>query len=375
MQAAAVISGDFVNTGGQDMANYALARRLADTQVETHVVAHHVANNLKDAPGVVCHRVRRPLRSNMLGSPLLDMRGRAVAKLLHPRRARIVVNGGNCQVYDVNWVHYVHAAYASASRAHWLRRLKGRIKRPIDLAQERTAISKAELVIANSARTKRDLEQHLGVESKRIQVVYFGVDADRFAPADEERRQRARAALGLADRPAIAFVGALGDRRKGFDTLYDAWKQLCGKPSWDGDLFVVGRGAELEAWRERAKRDALDGRVRFLGFRRDVPEILAACDALVAPTRYEPYGLGVHEALCCGLPSIVTIHAGVAERFPEALQPLLLQDPESATELAHLLQAWRSGAASFRASALELSTILRQRTWEAMADEIIAALS
>ncbi|MDK2408772.1 glycosyltransferase [Aphanizomenon sp. PH219] len=54
--------------------------------------------------------------------------------------------------------------------------------------------------------------------------------------------------------------------------------------------------------------------INFLGFRADVPNLLRAADCLVAPTRYEAYDLGVHEALCCGLPAIVSADAGVDER-------------------------------------------------------------
>ena len=50
----------------------------------------------------------------------------------------------------------------------------------------------------------------------------------------------------------------------------------------------------------------LEGRVRFLGFRRDMPAVFAACDLLIHPARYEAYGLAVHEALCRGLPALVT---------------------------------------------------------------------
>lgn len=59
----------------------------------------------------------------------------------------------------------------------------------------------------------------------------------------------------------------------------------------------------------RAVRDGMHERIKFLRFREDVARVLSACDALVAPTRYEAYGVGVHEALYCGLPAM----------FPRAL--------------------------------------------------------
>ena len=81
----------------------------------------------------------------------------------------------------------------------------------------------------------------------------------------------------------------------------------------------------------------------FLGFRNDVPKILALHATLsLLRRRYEAYGAGVHEALCCALPSLVTSTAGVAERYPDELRPLLLEDPESADELVAALWRWRT---------------------------------
>src|SRR6185503_181100 len=102
-------------------------------------------------------------------------------------------------------------------------------------------------------------------------------------------------------RPLVGFVGALGDRRKGFDTLFSAWCELCQCRDWDADLIVVGQGAELPTWRRRAKEAGVGARIRFAGFRTDMPEILAALDVLVHPARYEAYGLSVREALFRGV--------------------------------------------------------------------------
>ncbi len=176
--------------------------------------------------------------------------------------------------------------------------------------------------------------------------------------------------LELRDRPQVAFVGALGDRRKGFDTLFDAWSRLCRDATWDCDLLVVGRGAELPAWQQRAETEGMRARIRFLGFRSDVPELLAACDALVAPTRYEAYGLGVQEALCVGLPALVSAAAGVAERYPSSLAELLLDDPTDAAALEASLRNWRRHHERLRDGVHALSAHLRRRTWQAMAEDV-----
>ena len=76
---------------------------------------------------------------------------------------------------------------------------------------------------------------------------------------------------------------------------------------------MVGTGANLPRWKAQADADGLAGRIRFLGYRTDVPDILAGCDALAHPARYEPYGMAVQEAVCRGLPVFVSSAAGVSE--------------------------------------------------------------
>jgi glycosyltransferase involved in cell wall biosynthesis len=177
-----------------------------------------------------------------------------------------------------------------------------------------------------------------------------------------------------SDRPLVGFIGALGDRRKAFDTVFEAWRVLCQTEGWDADLVVVGSGAELPRWRRRADQAGLAGRIRFLGFRTDVPDILAALDALVHPARYEAYGLSVHEALCRGVAALVTASAGVAEHYPDALADLLVQNPDDPGELAERLRLWRRSLERFRVAVSPVSEQLRSRTWDMMAQEIVAVV-
>jgi len=374
MERAVLISGDFVKTGGMDMPNFAVAQYLAEWGVSVQLVAFRVAEELATHSNVHWCRVPKPLRSYTLGLPLLDLTGRKIGRKCLARGGRVIVNGGNCQVGDVNWVHYVHAAYQVPAATSLLRRAQQTLIRWQSLEQERSALRKARTIIANSERTRRDLTEKLGIDDALIHTVYYGIDAARFSPPSEEQRSRLREQLGLPDRPQVVFVGALGDRRKGFDTLFAAWSSLCRDPAWDSDLIVVGRGAELSFWQQRARDERMQDRIRFFGFRSDVPNVLAACDALVAPTRYEAYGLGVQEALCTGLPALVSASAGVAERYPATLAELLLDDPDDAAALAASLRNWRRHHERLRGATRELSAQLRQRTWQVMASDVRALL-
>jgi glycosyltransferase involved in cell wall biosynthesis len=366
-----IVTGDFVTTGGMDRANHALASYLARRGDEVHLVAHCVADDLLAFPNVIFHRVPKPGGSYFLAGPLLDRVGRHWARRICARGGRVIVNGGNCQWGDVNWVHYVHAAYTPEVAGSLPRRLKAAWAHRRFLAAERKALRRARVVIANSQRTARDLTERVGVSPDRIRVVYYGCDTDAFRPATPEQRAATRARLGWAqERPVVAFIGALGDRRKGFDTLFAAWQQLCASEDWDADLVVLGAGAELPYWQRRNTDAGLGARIHYLGFRRDVPEVLAACDALIAPTRYEAYGLGVQEAICCGLPAVVSANAGVAERVSDDLHPLHIRRPGDVNEVVDRLRSWSQSRQHFTTVAESAARSLSRHNWSDMADQI-----
>ncbi len=171
-----------------------------------------------------------------------------------------------------------------------------------------------------------------------------------------------------ADRLQALFIGALGDERKGFATLYAAWKSLCRSSDWDVDLVAVGVGRQVETFRERARADGLGARMTFLGFRSDVPQLVGASDLLVAPSVYEPYGLAVHEALSsCAVPAITSARCGVAEMYPDALTGWLLPDPKDDVDLASRLRRWREQARVTPPELRALSDRLRARDWSVVA--------
>ena len=128
------------------------------------------------------------------------------------------------------------------------------------------------------------------------------------------------------------------------------------------------------AWEAQARADGLAERVRVLGFRNDVPHVLAGCDVMVHPARYEAYGLGVHEAVCRGLPVIVSASAGVAKRFPPELGGLLLGNPDDAGELADRLRTWRRDSAPGRPGSPRSRPPCGKRMWDDMSSEFVTAV-
>ena len=371
MRPFAIVTGDFVRTGGMDVANFHLARYLAGAGGEVHLVAHRVDDELLSMPGVRWHRVGKPLDSYLLGARALARAGGRWGRRMAARDGHTVVNGGNCVSRDTNWVHYVHAGNRPDITTSAVRRMLGQWKHRRYVAGERKALHAARLVIANSDATARELVARVGLQPERVHTVYYGTDAAYHRPPTAAERAAAREALGWRDgRPGVAFVGALGDRRKGFDLLFAAWRTLCADRAWDARLTVAGAGHELAAWRRAAESTGLGDRIQFLGFTRDVRRMLWACDAIVAPARYEAYGLAVHEAVCCGLPAIVNPDAGVAERLGAlgGLQPDRREAPDA---LATALRRWWEARDRWATTAQHVSAELRAWSWDDMAARIV----
>jgi glycosyltransferase involved in cell wall biosynthesis len=383
-----IVTGDFVQTGGMDRANHALAQYLADTPdvaSAVHLVAHRVSDDLLACPRLHFHQVPKILDSYWLSGHRLSRAGHRVAKqVAKSADPLLIVNGGNCQsrLACVNWVHYVHAAFDPSQHGDLPvgsphRRLKQTLARRDFLRQERMAFGRAPLLIANSHLTANQMAEFYQVDRSRMEVVYYGTDQMQFRPVTQDHRQLGRRLLGLDPQdqsPVVVFVGALGDSRKGFDILMQAWGRLSQNLGWNARLFVVGAGASLRSYQDLCQQLGLSRGIRFLGFRQDVPEILAGCDLLVSPARYEAYGLNVHEALCRGLPVLVSDQAGVAERIRH-ISPLAADKfcvpAANADSLVRGLINWHSSQQDSREIALQVGHELGRESWSDQMEKFV----
>ncbi len=368
-----LVCGGFHRHGGMDRANYALAEKLLEQGRDVYLVANEIEPELVGQRGVHSVIVPRPLGSILLAERNLRRAGRETAARVTQRwpNARVVVNGSNCDWADINWVHSVHAAWPRRDETAplWFR-TKSFLSKSKALRDEARILPAAKLLIANSERTRRDLIA-LGVPSERIQIIRLGCEPD-WQPARVEERNAARRSLDLPPEvTAVSFVGALGyDRNKGFDTLLAAWSEL----GWKNAVLVAaGAGRGFSQWHRAIAHLGLQGSVRLLGFTDRVDTLLAASDLFVSPARYEAFGLNVLEAICRGVPSIVSKSTGVAELYPARLSRYLLNDPEDHRALAALLSDWYGSRNSAGDAFKSFRTDLRSYTMSTMAETIIEA--
>jgi glycosyltransferase involved in cell wall biosynthesis len=191
-------------------------------------------------------------------------------------------------------------------------------------------------VVTTSAWTRRRLLELYPLPADRVHVAEPGVDA-------------ADLAAGSAAAGALLCVAAVISR-KGHDVLLDALATMTDL-SWH--CVCVGSLDRDPAFVEGLHRRALDGglsdRVRFPGPRTgsDLDASYAAADLLVLPSRGEPYGMVVTEALARGLPVVATEVGGLPEALghgADGIRPGLLVPPDDPTALAAALRAWLGDA-------------------------------
>jgi glycosyltransferase involved in cell wall biosynthesis len=169
------------------------------------------------------------------------------------------------------------------------------------------SVLRANVVIAVSENTAKDVVDIFGIPRSRIQVVPHGVAAS-FTPMSAEDLAAARARLKLPER-FILFVGTI-EPRKNLETLLEAWAMMRDRP----DLVVVGAFGWLsEPIRERMQRMG-PGLHHIEGLDpADLPAVYNLARVLAHPSWYEGFGLPPLEAMACGTPVVVSDRASLPE--------------------------------------------------------------
>lgn len=160
------------------------------------------------------------------------------------------------------------------------------------------------LVAKNFRLAKRD-----GKEGKVFRIEGVGLDTGRYVQK-REIREKKRAELGVAEGEFLLLsIGEL-NRNKNHVVAVAAMGCLKHLPI---RYLICGTGPERGVLLEKAMRLQVEDKVSLLGFREDIPELLAAADGLVFPSHREGLGLVAIEALAAGVPVIASDNRGTRE--------------------------------------------------------------
>lgn len=188
--------------------------------------------------------------------------------------------------------------------------LKGALRRP--LLSRLFALCDGFLAIGSA---NRDFYRAMGVAAEKISLMPYAIDNARFlrdADLSPQQRMAARARHGLSpERPVVLYVSKL-QKRKHPDDLICAARKLAAE-GLDFQLAIAGSGEMEEELKAMAADVGAD--IVFPGFvnQSEMPQLLGACDIFVLPAANEPWGLVVNEAMCAGLPIVISRELGCAQ--------------------------------------------------------------
>jgi len=211
-----------------------------------------------------------------------------------------------------------HDAWYQSHRARFLRRIQ----------------SLSSAILTNSASIRDGLIKTNGFLPEKVRVIHNGLDPTPFQAA---KRDRGRLFLGVGQDKLVVLVGNMHSDVKGHPWLITAAPEVVSR--FPQTRFVlVGDGARRPHFEKSAKEMGMEKKFIFLGRRNDVPDVLAASDIAVLPSRAEGMPNAVLEYMAAGLPTVATAVGGTSEVIRDGETGLLVPAEDSAALAAALLR-------------------------------------
>jgi glycosyltransferase involved in cell wall biosynthesis len=172
--------------------------------------------------------------------------------------------------------------------------------------------------IFNSRFLREELGEALSAvcPNSRQSVIYNAVDLRRFSGRDSHRSERLR----------VGIVGNLIPV-KGHEDFLQMAAELT-RRNIEAEYWIVGEDIHItghkKVLQDKTKNLGLVDRIRFLGHRGDIPEILNELDVAICSSHYEPFGRCVIEAMACGTPVVATNVGGIPEIIEDQISGILV---------------------------------------------------
>ena len=200
----------------------------------------------------------------------------------------------------------------------------------------------ADEIVAISQSLKANLVAYENFPERRIQVVYNGIELDRFARVSVDVAAK-RASLGLPPQAQVIGIVARLNQVKNHPMLLRAFKRVMAQQS-DAYLLMVGDGPEEAKLKALAESLQITDRAWFLGARSDVAELLQILDVYALSSFSEGTSVSILEAMASGLPVVTTRVGGNPEVVREPDTAFLVDSDNDEQMAAKLLELLRDPA-------------------------------
>ncbi len=332
--------------GGVQVYVWELAKRFAEWGHEVHLFTHSCPE--LPHPSVVMHRVPMLMGRSYRQSQNPWVKAAQIWSFAWISRVMVKyrdydvihVQGDSMVRAHVRTAHSCHKAWMKLDLS-WDKSLGNKIRKWVNPLHAIVRLIEwydytrtgSDRIIAVSGSVKAQVIDSYGVDDSRIDVIPNGVHLSEFRKPDQFDVGNFRHDLGIpVDQQVMVFVGwEFG--RKGLGTVIEALAKVTG---CQPHLVVVG-GDQSKDFADRAAALGMAARVHFVGAQGDIRPFLWGSDLFVFPTRYEPFGFVIIEAMAAGLPVITSKIAGASEWIEDGREGILLNNPFDSEELAQAI--------------------------------------
>jgi glycosyltransferase involved in cell wall biosynthesis len=370
-----IVTHNVIKGDGQGRVNYEVVQEAIRRGHHVTLLASHISPELQQNNQVQWVSIPvEGLPSELLRNLVFAWRS---TKWLRKHRSEFDVVKANGAITwaksDVNAVHFVHSSWLKfSSQSVQAKSIPARLNikkslynfyqwlyTALNARWEKQAFQQTQVVVAVSDRVSKDLLE-IGVSPESIQVILNGVDLQEFSPGVCDRKK-----WGLPEEvPLALFVGDIRISRKNLDTVLYALAKV---PNLH--LAVAGI-TEGSPYPQLAVSLGVSDRVHFLGLRRDIPFVMKAVDFFVFPSRYEPFGLVVIEAMATGIPVITASSTGASDLVtPEA--GIVLQNSDDTEALVQALLSVTNNSDLRKKMGQTARAIAEQHSWTSMAQQYV----
>lgn len=182
-------------------------------------------------------------------------------------------------------------------------------------------------IVCISQGTEQTMREWLPELQPKLLLIPNGVDVAGFAVRVEPEEN--------PERKLVILSAARLTEQKNLSAAVEAIKQI---EHENFEYWIAGRGELEEKLQAQVRELGLESKIRFLGFREDLPGLFARADIFLSTSLWEGFGLSIVEAMAAGLPVVVSDVAGVAEVVDKESGCALFVDPSDSRDIAARLE-------------------------------------
>lgn len=184
-----------------------------------------------------------------------------------------------------------------------------------------------ERIVVYSRAMAEAVHRHYQKRKEKILLCKLGVDLTRFDPESCGSIN----AVGNGDQGMfrIGYVGRILNRHKGTDHIPRVARKILELGTSDFEVIIIGDGPDRDAVEDLSRRLGVLEKISFAGWQENIPAWMKSFDVLLVPSRFEPFGLVVCEALAMGTRVVAFDVGGISEAMAGSEDAFLVPPDDS----------------------------------------------